>query len=53
MNPKEFFHNTAYSVQLPYKPGLSLKKIQICFKFFMLDGMNIKRRLFYKLFCIQ
>ena len=24
MNPKEFFHNTAYSVQLPYIAGLSL-----------------------------
>ena len=22
MNPKEAFHNTAYSVQLPYIPGL-------------------------------
>ena len=26
MNPKEVFHNTAYSVQLPYIPGHSLKK---------------------------
>ena len=26
MNPKDFFHKTAYSVQLPYKPGLSLYK---------------------------
>ena len=25
MNPKEFVHNTAYSVKLPYKAGLSLK----------------------------
>ena len=24
MNPKEFVHNTAYSVQLPYIAGLSL-----------------------------
>ena len=24
MNPKEAFHNTAYSVQLPYKAGHSL-----------------------------
>ena len=24
MNPKGFVHNTAYSVQLPYKAGLSL-----------------------------
>ena len=24
MNPKEAFHNTAYSVQSPYKAGLSL-----------------------------
>ena len=24
MNPKEVFHNTAYSVQLPYIAGLSL-----------------------------
>ena len=24
MNPKEFVHNTAYSVQLLYKAGLSL-----------------------------
>ena len=24
MNPKEVFHNTAYSVQLPYMAGLSL-----------------------------
>ena len=26
MNPKEFVHNTAYSVQLPYIDGLSLQK---------------------------
>ena len=25
MNPKEFVHNTAYSVQLPYIAGLSLQ----------------------------
>jgi len=25
MNPKEVFHNTAYSVQLPYIAGHSLK----------------------------
>ena len=26
MNPKEIFHNTVFSVQLPYKAGHSLKK---------------------------
>jgi len=26
MNPKEFVHNAAYSVQLPYIAGHSLKK---------------------------
>ena len=26
MNPKEFVHNTAYSVQLPYIDGLSLQR---------------------------
>ena len=26
MNPKEVFYNTAYSVQLPYIAGHSLKK---------------------------
>ena len=32
MNPKEVFHNTAYSVQLPYIAGLSLKrKCIICY----------------------
>ena len=27
MNPKEFVHNTAYSVQLPYIAGLPLKSL--------------------------
>ena len=31
MNPKEVFHNTAYSVQLPYIAGqLALKQPIIC-----------------------
>jgi len=29
MNPKEAFHNTSYSVQLPYIAGHSLKSIKI------------------------
>ena len=29
MNPKEVFHNTAYSVQLPYIAGHSLKEKKI------------------------
>ena len=29
MNPKEAFHNTAYSVQLPYIAGHSLNAIHI------------------------
>ena len=28
MNPKEEFHNTAYSVQLPYIAGHSIKRIK-------------------------
>ena len=28
MNPKEVFHNTAYSVQLPYIAGPSLKSLK-------------------------
>ena len=27
INPKEVFHNTAYSVQLPYIAGLPLKSL--------------------------
>ena len=30
MNPKEFVHNTAYSVQLPYIAGHSLLKTLFC-----------------------
>ena len=33
MNPKEFVHNTAYSVQLPYITGLS---VSIMFDFALL-----------------
>ena len=38
MNPKEAFHNTAYSVQLPYIAGLSHQKyfiIEIISKTFL------------------
>ena len=30
MNPKEFFHNNAYSVQLPYTAGHSLFPVLPC-----------------------
>jgi len=33
MNPKEVFHNTAYSVQLPYIAGDFLNERSVSFKF--------------------
>ena len=45
MNPKEVFHNTAYSVQLPYIAGHSLnRKIYTPFRLTVVSNMKINLR---------
>ena len=44
MNPKEFVHKTAYSVQLPYIAGHSLERFQRTKK----GGLHLLKKLFPK-----